>query len=87
MTPQEAQIIIGNIPIKPEVLDDCYDITEYQIAKAMAIEALEQESILDKIRAEINALPKTYPFINHFDTYVKEDDVLRIIDEYGKKVE
>ena len=43
MTPQEAQIIIGNIPIKPEVLDDCYDITEYQEAKAMAIKALEQQ--------------------------------------------
>lgn len=45
MTKEKAQIVIGNIPIKPEVLDDCYDITEYQEAKAMAIEALEQESI------------------------------------------
>lgn len=45
MTKEKAQIVIGNIPIKPEVLDDCYDITEYQEAKAMAIEALAQESI------------------------------------------
>ena len=45
MTKEKAQIIIGNIPIDPEVLDDCYDITEYQEAKAMAIEALAQESI------------------------------------------
>ena len=37
---------------------------------------------LDKIRAEIEALPKTYPFINHIDTYVKEDDVKKIIDKY-----
>lgn len=44
MTIEEAQIIIGNIPIKPEVLDDCYDITEYQEAKAMAIEALAEKS-------------------------------------------
>ena len=43
MTKEEAQIVIGNIPIKPEILDDCYDITEYQEAKAMAIEALEQQ--------------------------------------------
>lgn len=45
MTKEEAQIIIGNIPIKPEALDDCYDITEYQAAKAMAIKALDQRWI------------------------------------------
>ena len=52
----------------------------------MAIKALEeQDSILDllnKIKAEIEALPKTYPFVNHIDMYVKEDDVRRIIDKY-----
>lgn len=48
MTKEEAQIIIGNIPIKPEVLDDCYDVTEYQAAKDMAIKALEQQPILEK---------------------------------------
>lgn len=42
----------------------------------------EQQPMLDKIRAEIEALPKTYPFINHIDTYVKEDDVKKIIDKY-----
>ena len=30
----------------------------------MAIKTLEQESVLDKIKAEIKALPKTYPFVN-----------------------
>ena len=48
MTNEEAQIIIGNIPIKPEVLDDCYDITEYQEAKAMAIKALEQTDKIEE---------------------------------------
>lgn len=43
MTREEAQIIIGNIPISPNVLDDCYSIAEYQEAKTMAIEALEQK--------------------------------------------
>ena len=38
--------------------------------------------ILDKIRAEVEALPKTYPFVNHIDMYVKEDDVKKIIDKY-----
>ena len=35
-----------------------------------------------EIRKEINDLPKTYPFINHIDTYVKTDDVIRIIDKH-----
>lgn len=38
--------------------------------------------VLDEIRVEIGALPKTYPFVNHIDTYVKEDDVKKIIDRY-----
>lgn len=38
--------------------------------------------ILDKIKAEVAALPKTYPFVNHIDKYVKEDDVKKIIDKY-----
>jgi hypothetical protein len=42
----------------------------------------QEESVLDKIKAEVEALPKTYPFVNHFDTYVKENDVRKIIDKY-----
>ena len=50
--------------------------------------ALDTEDVLDKIRAEIEALPKTYPIINHiFDTYVKEDDVRKIIDKYKAESE
>lgn len=45
-------------------------------------EALEQDSILGKIKAEIEALPKTYPFVDHIDMYVKVSDVKRIIDKY-----
>ena len=40
------------------------------------------DKTLDDIRKEINDLPKTYPFINHIDTYVKTDDVIRIIDRH-----
>lgn len=47
-----------------------------------AEKALDQEPILDKIRAEIEAMPKTYPFVNHIETYVKDDDVMKIIDKY-----
>lgn len=48
------------------------------------IKDLEQEPILDKIKAEIEALPKVYPFVDHIDTYVKEDDTRKIIDKYKK---
>lgn len=41
MTREEAIIILGNIPIDGK--DKCYSIAEYQEAKTMAIEALEQE--------------------------------------------
>jgi len=37
MTNEEAQIIIGNIPVYG---DECYSIAEYQEAKTMAIQAL-----------------------------------------------
>lgn len=41
-----------------------------------------KSDVLDKIRAEIEIMPKTYPFVNHFDTYIKVDDVKKILNEY-----
>ena len=69
----------------------CFDEKEEPFYHALSlgikgIKALEHEEVLDKIRAEIEALPKTYPFINHIDTYVKEDDVKKIIDKYRKEL-
>ena len=64
-----------------------YRVTEQAIKAVMAIKALKEKDILDKIKAEIEVLPKTYPFINHFDMYVKEDDVKRIIDKYKAESE
>ena len=46
--------------------------------------ALDNENVLKQIRAEIADMPKLYPFVDHIDTYVKEDDVLAIIDKYRK---
>lgn len=45
-------------------------------------ELKESRMVLDKIKAEIEALPKTYPFVDHFDMYVKVSDVTKIIDKY-----
>lgn len=38
MTIEEVIIIIGNLPVNG---DECFDITQYQEAKTMAIKALE----------------------------------------------
>jgi hypothetical protein len=42
----------------------------------------QREYLLNKIKAEIEALPKTYPFVNHIDMYVKVSDVTKIIEKY-----
>ena len=39
-------------------------------------------SVIEDIKAEIRSMPKTYPFVNHLHTYVKDDDVLAIIDKH-----
>lgn len=70
MTKEEVQIIIGNMPIKPEVLDDCYDVTEYQAAKAMAIKALDQRWIpVSEELPEANRAVLTYIDIGATKTY------------------
>nr|DAH12610.1 MAG TPA: DNA-directed RNA polymerase subunit [Caudoviricetes sp.]DAN90418.1 MAG TPA: DNA-directed RNA polymerase subunit [Bacteriophage sp.] len=40
MTENEASVIIGNIPVNGK--DGCYSITEYQEAKTVAVQALEE---------------------------------------------
>ena len=42
------------------------------------------DSVIDDVKTEIVALPKTYPFVNHIDAFVKEDDVMQILDNIGK---
>ena len=41
--------------------------------------------LLQEIWQEITNLVKTYPFIDHKDTYVKEDEVLEIIYKHIKE--
>ena len=49
------------------------------IDNAPTVQAIPIE-VLQEIRQEITNLVKTYPFIDHKDTYVKEDEVLVILD-------
>ena len=56
-------------------------------AYKMALKALEQEPILDKIRAEIMRL-QTYKMFGGEDTvYVEHEDILAIIDKYKAESE
>lgn len=47
-----------------------------------AIRALEQESILDKVKAEIEDLPNANPSYWYSGDMVEREDVLEIIDKY-----
>lgn len=70
------------------VSKESYD-HEYFLRKELEVKIAKlerQESALDKVRIEIEALPKVYPFVTHVNTYVKEDDVRRIIDKYKSKI-
>lgn len=53
----------------------------------IAIDAIEALQKFDKIKADIEAMPKTYPFVNHFDAYIKVDDVDKILDKYKSESE
>lgn len=85
MTKEEAIFCEKSYIGETSCIDCKYYITDTCSSREshkMAVKALEQDNILDKIRAEIEALPKTYPFVNHFDMYVKVSDVAKIIEKY-----
>ena len=67
---------VKDIPTKIPI-----NVFEQLISKAYSDGVNE---VLDKIRAEIEEMPKTYPFVNHLNTYVK-DDVIKIIDKYKEE--
>ena len=52
------------------------------ISKAFTDSFMIDRKVIDDIKSEIQALPKTYPFVNHIDTYVKDADVIKIIERH-----
>lgn len=86
MTNEKASVIIGNIPVYG---DECYSIAEYQEAKTVAVQALSQEPILDKIRAEISDFEEQSfhrPNTDYSD-YAAIRHCLEIIDKYKEENE
>ena len=51
-----------------------------QIIRDELSSVIPKTDMLDKIKAEIEMMPKTYPFVNHFDAYIKVDDINKILD-------
>jgi hypothetical protein len=74
MTKEEALKVLDTIPTIGEQVD----------ALEIAIEALEQESILDKIRAEIERHRRKTQSIDPYDLV---GDCLEIIDKYRAESE
>lgn len=60
---------------------------EIEESLKMAIKALEQGPILDKIRAEIKSLSNANPSYWHSGDMVERDDVLEILDKYKAEQE
>lgn len=88
MTREEAKIYIGELKMyaKSQGWDE-----EYQIACDVAMNELEQEPILDKIRAEIEQIVSRYSIsrerggmgqVEWSDRLIKESEVLKILDKY-----
>lgn len=80
MTREEAIKILHSAIKKPNTKDGYLGQ-----ALDMAIKALEQESVLDKIRAEINELPSYVAKFNggDFAIHIDKEKVFEVIDKYG----
>ena len=92
MTNEEAIVVLQKIKPIPH-RGDGKSITHTLeiIAIDMAIRALEQEDVLDKIRAEIEQLTSRYSIskerggmgiVEWSDRLIEESDVLQVIDKY-----
>lgn len=63
------------------------NVDAQKIIKKYSDGELISSGIIKEIRQEIANLVKIYPFIDHMDAYVKEDEVLEIIDKYKAESE
>jgi hypothetical protein len=83
MSKEEAIKLLNMLYVRADITDeygDMEDMTPYEEAINMAIKALEQEPILDKIRAEIEGL-QTYCLYSYTDL-IERHEVFEIIDKY-----
>lgn len=89
MTAEEAIKILNDIDFcNGNVCDSChmgYRCSDINKVKTMAIKALEQRDVLEKIRAEINTMPCAITSMR--EIYVNRDKVISILDKYKAESE
>ena len=79
-------IEIDDYILDTDIDSDWVNVCNDELADSLN-NAVKLSDVLQEIRQEITNLVKTYPFIDHKDTYVKEDEVLEIINKYIKQIE
>lgn len=98
MTNKEAIERIKAALDMDDIEGHCYILTKDADRKAfyLAIKALEQEPILDKIRAEIEQLSSRYSIaresggmgqVEWSDRLIKESEVMQVLDKYKAESE
>ena len=84
MTREEAKKWLNELYVRSDITDDYGDMVDmqpYEEAVDMAIKALEQEPILDKIRADIENMEIVYSICaNYKDERTDEEKVI----DWGK---
>ena len=78
---QEIQVIMcrGNDEESIAYNNHILDTINYFVTQTVPL------SVIEKIKAEIEALPEVYPFYNHIDSYVNTREVLKLIDQAIKE--
>ena len=78
-------IDIDDYILDTDIDSDWVNVCNDELAESLN-NAVKLSDVLQEIRQEITNLVKTYPFIDHLDAYVKEDEVLEIIDKRLKEL-
>ena len=76
---------LNDVEILEEKMKDNAELRKVVEANMMAIKALEQTDVLDKIRAEIETNTEKWWYGVNDDCFMKLSDVLEIINKYRKE--
>ena len=74
------QVVIDISEKEYENLKAYYQYDEISAFELKILHGTPLPKVLEDIKAKIKALPNVYPFYDHIDRYVKEEDVLAIIE-------
>jgi hypothetical protein len=78
-------IDIDDYVLDTDIDSDWVSVCNDELAESLN-NAVKLSDVLQEIRQKITNLVKTYPFIDHMDSYVKETEVLEIFDKRLKEL-